>query len=125
MHTAEHGRPRPEGFLARQRRQLVHARFRGHERVVLGTPEGAETLAEYLRCGPVSRFFSRLSGLLVAITCTFAAVAGLGTLVSGTATGWYIPAIAGFTVVSGYVGVRHLAGWRCMRRHRRGPRGIR
>lgn len=87
----------------------------------MGTPHGAETLNEYLRSGPVSRFFSRLYGLLVAVSTGCTALASGGGLIAGVFAGWLVLVAIVMLLVAGYVGIYHLAGWRCMRRHRASP----
>ncbi|MDN5913684.1 MAG: hypothetical protein L0I76_00965 [Pseudonocardia sp.] len=125
MYTTEHDHVRrPEGFLLRQRRQLLGARFHGAEQVVLGHEEG-ETLAEYLRSGPVSRGFSRGFALFVAVAGLGAAIAVFGVLLGGEVTGWPAAGTVGFGLAMGWFGARQLAGWRCMRRHRHAPRRTR
>jgi len=113
-----------EGRLARQRRLLVHARLRGAEEVALGLGQsvGGETLNQYLRSGPTSRFFSRLFNICSATVFLLGAIACLGVLLAGAASGWMVPLAGALAALLGYVGIYHLAGWRSMRRHRQSPR---
>lgn len=119
--TADHGETAVERFLARQRRKIVHARFRGGE-VVSPSEYGGETLNQYLGSGPTSRFFSRAFALFLAVVLIVGPVAGLGVLISGAVSGWMTVVVVAFAVLTGYYGLQFQAGWRCMRRHRKSPR---
>lgn len=123
MSTTAQGRGRSGGFLRRQRRQLVGARFRRGEKMIVGHNE--DTLAGYLRSGRISRFFERCFALLISVVFLIGALAGFWAALSGAAAGWSAALAVGFGLVMGWLGVRHLAGWRCMRRHRRARREAR
>lgn len=109
-----------EGFLARQRRKLLHADFRGGEMVAVGRP--STSLNDYRRSGRVMQFFERSWALIVTLWGLVMFVCGGLGLTQPVEL--HVGAIlAGVAVIGGYAGLYHLAGWRCMRRHRKRRQG--
>ena len=110
-----------ETFFSRQVRVLLRADFRRGETISIGggtASLGDQTLAGYLRGRRTERFFDRVFTLGLAVIMLIGSALTVGALIGAhPPLGWSV-ALVLFALLTLYLGLRQLAGWRCMRRQK-------
>lgn len=110
-----------ETFFSRQVRVLLRADFRRGETISIGASPGAvsdQTLAAYLRGRRTERFFDRVFTLGLAVIMLIGSALTVGALIGAhPPLGWSVVLML-FALLTLYLGLRQLAGWRCMRRQK-------